>query len=135
MSHFAKVVDGIVTEVIVAEQEFIDSYQDLTPGTWVQCSYNTLGGIHYVRNSDGSIGDASDDQSLALRKNFPGKGFHYDFVADAFYGPKPFDSWTLNTTTYKWECPVDEPDDFNGMNYDWNEDSQAWTPATHEQPE
>jgi len=70
-----------------------------------------------------------------LRKNFPGKGFHYDFVADAFYGPKPFDSWTLNTTTYKWECPVDEPDDFNGMNYDWNEDGQSWTPATHEQPE
>tara|TARA_R110002153_G_scaffold208332_1_gene360935 strand:- start:2176 stop:2565 length:390 start_codon:yes stop_codon:yes gene_type:complete len=126
MAHFAKIIDGVVIQVIVADQEFIDNYQDTVPGTWIQCSYNTIGGIHYERNIDGSLGDAYDDQSESLRKNYPGIGWHYDFVVDAFYPPKPFDSWTLNTTTYLWDCPVDEPDDFNGMNYIWNEETTSW---------
>lgn len=126
MSYFAKVVDSMVTQVIVAEQDFIDNILDTTPGTWLQVSYNTLGGIHYERNDDGSLGDASDDQSKSLRKNYPGIGWHYDFVVDAFYPPKPFDSWTLNTDTYLWDCPVDIPSDYDVYNYNWNEETQTW---------
>ncbi len=135
MAHFAKVVDALVTQVIVADQSFIDNMVDNEPGTWLQVSYNTLGGIHYERNADGTLGSASSDQSNALRKNYPGIGWSYDFTSDAFYPPKPFDSWTLNTTTYLWDCPVDEPSDFDGMNYNWNETDQSWEVATHEQPE
>jgi len=126
MAHFAKVVDGIVTEVIVADQEFIDNYQDTSPGTWLQVSYNTLGGVHYERNENGSLGEASADQSQALRKNYPGKGWHYDFEADGFYPPKPYDSWTLNPSTFAWDCPVEIPSDYSGMNYVWNEENQTW---------
>jgi len=110
MSHFAKVVDGIVTQVIVAEQEFFDSFIDDSPGEWIQTSYNTHGGQH--------------PKGRPLRYNYAGFGYVYDREADAFYAPQPYPSWTLNTETYIWEAPVAYPDD--GLNYDWDEASLAW---------
>ena len=110
MAHFAKIESGIVTEVIVAEQDFIDNH---TTGTWIQTSYNTFGGKHYDNN-----GKESADQSKALRKNYAGKGFTYDSTKDAFIPPKPFASWTLNNTTCLWEPPVVMP---SGSAYKWNE--------------
>jgi len=130
MAHFAKVLDSVVTQVIVAEQDFIDSIVDTVPGTWLQVSYNTLGGIHYERNADGTLGSASSDQSKALRKNYPGIGWHYDFEADGFYSSQPFGGWTLNSSTFLWEPPVAVPDDFDGMNYAWDEDTQKWIEVT-----
>jgi len=127
MAHFAKILEGEVINVIVAEQDFMDNFIDSTPGTWVQTSYNTLGGVHYQRNDDGSLGDASDDQTKALRKNFAGVGYKYDADADAFHAPQPFPSWTLNQTTFLWEPPVAIPSDaiINGgtVKYYWNEDA------------
>ena len=124
MAHYAKVNNGIVEKVIVAESDFFNNFVDDSPGEWIQTSYNTIGGVHYQRNEDGTLGDASDDQSKSLRKNYAGVGFTYDHDADAFYEPKPWDSWTLNTTTYLWEPPVAYPDD--GEVYLWNEGTQSW---------
>ena len=120
MAHFAKVVNGVVEKVIVAEQSFIDSFVDSTPGTWLQTSYNTYGGVHYQPNSS----TPSEDQSQALRYNFAGVGYLYNSDADAFYQPQPFPSWTLNTSTYLWDAPVEYPTD--GQKYDWNEEIQNW---------
>ena len=130
MAHFAKVTNGIVTRVIVAEQDFIDNFIDTVPGQWIQTSYNTFGGVHYIRNEDGSIGDASADQTKALRYNFAAKGYNYDAEGDAFYAPQPYDSWTLDTTTYEWQPPVARPEDYNGINYFWNEETQTWDAVT-----
>ena len=124
MAHFARVKDGIVTNVIVAEQEFIDSYQDTEPGIWVQTSYNTRGGVHYLTDST----TPSSDQSKALRKNFAGKGYIYDRGRDAFYTPQPYPSWTLNDTTCIWEAPVAHPSD--GKLYDWDESSKSWVESS-----
>ena len=85
MSHFAKIVNGKVTQVIVAEPEFFTTFIDSSPGTWLQTSYNTRGGIHY----DPATGEASSDQSKALRKNYAGIGYSYDTTLDAFIPPKP----------------------------------------------
>ena len=123
MAHFAKVNQGTVVKVIVAEQEFIDNYVDTSPGEWIKTSYNTYHGVHYVRNEDGSLGEQSEDQSKALRKNFAGLGFTYDIERDAFIPPKPYPSWTLNETTCDWEPPVAHP--LGGL-YDWNEETQSW---------
>ncbi len=120
MAHFAKVLDNKVLKVIVADQDFIDNYIDDSPGMWIQTSYNTFGGVHYNRETN----EPSDDQDKALRYNYAGIGFNYDANADAFYAPKPYDSWTLNTDTYLWEPPTPYPDD--GENYGWNEESQEW---------
>ena len=120
MAHFAKVVNGVVEKVIVAEQSFIDSFIDNTPGEWIQTSYNTHGGIHYEPNSQ----TPREDQSGALRYNYAGEGYLYDAEADAFYEPQPFPSWTLNTSTYMWEAPVAYPTD--GQKYSWNEETQQW---------
>lgn len=121
MAHYAKVVDSIVTKVIVAEPDFFDEFVDDSPGEWIQTSYNTRGGKHY----DPSTGSESADQSKALRKNFAGAGSTYDATRDAFYSAKPFASWVLNDTTCLWEAPVAYPDD--GKEYIWNESITNWT--------
>ena len=92
MGHFAKVENGIVTQVIVAEQDFINSGAVGSPSDWVQTSYNTYGGVH--RNG-----------GVPLRKNYAGIGFTYDAVRDAFIPPKPADNATLNEDTCLWEVP------------------------------
>ena len=111
MAHFAKVNNGIVIKVIVAEQEFIDNMIDNEPGKWVQTSYNTYGGVHLLGGTP-------------LRKNYAGIGFTYDKDKDAFIPPKPFNSWTLNETTCLWDPPVAMPTD--GQRYIWNETNQTW---------
>jgi len=120
MAHFAKVQDGVVTKVIVAEPEFFDTFVDDSPGKWIQTSYNTRGGVHY----DPNTGDPSEDQTKALRKNYAGKGYTYDAAKDAFIPPQPFASWTLNETSCLWEAPVAYPED--GEMYRWDEDTTNW---------
>jgi hypothetical protein len=120
MGHFAKVVDGKVTQVIVAEPEFFNTFVDSSPGTWLQTSYNTRGGVHYVPDSD----TPSEDQSKALRGNYAGIGYTYDQVNDVFYAPQPYPSWILNTQTYLWKAPVAMPK--TGGPYDWDEATQSW---------
>lgn len=114
MSHFAKIENGLVTQVVVAEQDFIDG-QD---GQWVQTSYNTRGGVHY----DPNTGEA--DGGVALRKNYAGIGFAYDADRDAFIPPKPYASWTLDDASCLWEAPVPMPAD--GKAYRWNEETLSW---------
>jgi hypothetical protein len=120
MAHYAKVNQGLVEKVIVAEDEFFNTFVDSTPGEWIQTSYNTRGGVHYQPNSN----TPSDDQSKALRKNFASIGYSYDQTRDAFIPPQPFNSWVLNETTCLWEAPVAYPDD--GQAYTWNETDQQW---------
>ena len=100
MAHFAKVNNGIVEQVIVAEPEFFDTFVDSSPGQWIQTSYNTRGGVHY----NPETGEPSADQSKALRKNFAGVGYTYDAKRDAFIPPKPqIGTWVLNDNTCLWE--------------------------------
>ena len=121
MSHFAKVENGIVTQVIVAGQEFIDTLGDKEK--WIQTSYNTRGGIHYAPNSD------TPDGGIALRGNYAGLGFVYDATHDVFYDPiSPFPSRILNQTTWQWEPPTPIPND--GNNYNWDESTTSWVLKT-----
>ena len=101
MSHFAKVVNGVVTNVLVADQDFIDNMLDTSPGRWIETF------------KDGS-----------QRKNYAGIGFSYDLDRDAFIPPKPYDSWMLNETTCLWEAPTAYPTD--GQQYVWNESTTSW---------
>lgn len=118
MGHFAKVVDGKVVQVIVAEPEFFDTFVDSSPGTWIQTSYNTRGGVHYLPNSNEPSGQP------ALRGNYAGIGFIYDHTNDVFYAPQPFPSWVLNNTTWTWEAPTPYPTD--GKIYTWDEATTSW---------
>ena len=103
--YWAKVVDGLVVKVIVANDDFFDTFIDDSAGTWIETKM------------DGSI-----------RKNYAGIGHTYDQSRDAFYEPQPYPSWTLNETTCLWECPVAYPDD--GNMYEWNETDQQWDEIT-----
>ena len=110
MSHFAKVVDGKVTQVIVAEPEFFQTFVDTSPGEWIQTSYNTHGGKH--------------PEGRPLRKNYAGIGFTYDKTRDAFIPPQPYPSWVLNEDTCLWNAPTPEPID--GGPYRWDEATKSW---------
>lgn len=127
MAHFAKVVDGKVTQVIVADAEFFNTFVDSSPGEWIQTSYNTRGGIHYDPNTN----TPSPDQSKSLRKNYAGVGFSYDRVLNAFIPPKPFASWILDEQTCLWNAPVPYPTD--GQSYGWDEATQSWVSIDNEQ--
>lgn len=120
MAHFAKVVNGLVAQVIVAEPEFFETFVDNSPGEWIQTSYNTRGGVHYNPDTN----EPSADQTKALRKNYAGIGFTYDRTRDAFIPPKPFDSWHLEETTCLWQPPVEMPVD--GKHYTWDEATVSW---------
>ena len=120
MSHFAKVKDGLVEQVIVAEPEFFETFVDTTPGTWIQTSYNTRGGVHY----NPETGQPSEDQSKALRKNFPAVNWLYNHELDVFTPPKPFPSWVLDEQTGFWKSPINKPED--DKHYEWNESTLSW---------
>ena len=109
MAHFAKVENGIVTQVIVAEQEYIDTLEDSSK--WIQTSYNTYGGVHKL-------------EGTPLRKNYAGVGYTYDSEIDAFIAPQPYPSWILNEETCIWEAPTPYPDSNDA--YGWNEENQTW---------
>ena len=112
MSHFAKVENGLVTEVLVIEQDVIDTGLFGDPSLWVQTSYNTHGGQH--------------PEGRPLRKNYAGIGYTYDAERDAFIPPNTFPSWSLNEETCLWEPPIPYPSD--GGLYVWDETSQSWLP-------
>ena len=118
MAHYAKVKDGVVTQVIVAEAEFFDTFVDNEPGEWIQTSYNTRGGVHYNPETN------EPDDGTPLRKNYAGIGFTYDSEKDAFIPPQPFASWSLNNDTCLWEPPVAKPND--GEIYEWDEETTSW---------
>jgi hypothetical protein len=118
MSHYAKVLNGVVVKVITAEADFFDTFIDNSPGQWIQTSYNTFAGQHKLGGEP-------------LRGNFAGIGSIYDSENDVFYPPKPADknglpcnSWTLSTTTWLWEPPVPHPTD--NKFYFWDEPTLSW---------
>lgn len=111
MAHFAKVLDGKVKQVIVAEPEFFNTFVDSSPGQWIQTSYNTYGNQHKLGGTP-------------LRGNYAGVGFTYDSQNDVFYAPQPYPSWTLNQSTWLWESPTPYPTD--DKRYTWNEETLSW---------
>jgi len=114
LSHYAKVVDGKVVSVIVAEAEFFDTFVDSSPGTWIQTSYRTHGNQH--------------PEGRPLRGNYAGIGYTYDATNDVFIAPKPFNSWVINEDTWLWEAPTPMPDD--GKLYNWDEATTNWKEVT-----
>ena len=111
LAHFARVQNGIVTNVIVIEKEVLDLGHWGDPAEWVQTSYNTSGGKHLLGGTP-------------LRKNYAGLGYSYDAVRDAFIPPSPFPSWVLDEETCLWNAPTAMPT--NGKMYNWDEETTSW---------
>ena len=116
MAHFAELDNNdVVLRVIVVDNkdttdaatgQEVESIgiafcQRLLGGNWVQTSYNNN-----------------------FRVRYAGIGFTYNRQYDAFIPPKPYPSWTLNTTTFEWQAPVPYPND--GKFYYWGEGTQSW---------
>lgn len=118
MSHYAKVVNGIVTQVITAEESFFNTFVDSSPGSWIQTSYNTRGGVHYEPNGK------TPDGGVSLRGNYAGIGYVYDSTNDVFYPPNPYPSWTISAPNWTWTPPTPYPSD--GKIYNWDETTKTW---------
>ena len=118
MSHFAQINEhNIVTQVLVIEQDVINTGMFGDPASWIQTSYNTRGNVHYGP-------DNQPDGGVALRGNYAGIGYAYDETRDAFIPPKPFASWLLNEDTCLWDAPIPYPTD--GKSYQWDEETTSW---------
>ena len=111
MGHFAKVENGIVTQVIVADGA--DWCEQNLGGEWIQTSYNTYAGVHA-------------NGKLPIHKNYAGIGYTFDGIG--FAAPQPYPSWTLNADSYLWQAPTPMPTD--GKLYNWSEDSISWVEVT-----
>jgi hypothetical protein len=125
MAHFAKVENGIVTQVIVIDQETLNTGHWGDPALWVQTSYNTMAGVHKLGGTP-------------LRKNYAGIGFTYDKERDAFIPAKPHASWTLDEETCTWKAPSPMPEDAGGMPpkvYIWDEETVSWVLVPTTTPE
>jgi len=128
MSYFAKVLNNVVIDVIKAESEFFSTFIDSSPGTWIQTSYNSRGGIHYGQ-------DGQPDNGIALRANYAGKGDTYDADNDVFYSSRPLDcngivcsSWKISAPTWLWSAPVPMPTTtlLSNQYYVWDESIKNW---------
>ena len=116
MAHFAQIDENnIVTQVLVIEQDVVDTGLFGEPRSFIQTSYNTYGGVHKLGGTP-------------LRKNYAGIGFTFDAIRDAFIPPKPFNSWLLNEDTCQWDAPVAKPTD--DKRYTWDEETLSWTEFT-----
>ena len=111
MSHYAKVLNGIVQTVIVAEADFFKTFVDSSAGEWIQTSYNTIGGQH-------------TQGGTPLRGNYAGIGYTYNRTHDVFYPPQPYPSWTIEAPTWTWTPPIPFPID--GNKYNWDETTKTW---------
>ena len=131
MPHFAKIEPTAnsaafkVTNVICADQAFIDTGLVGDPSMWLQTSYNTHGNVHYAPSPPAE--PFTPDGGVALRGNHAGIGYTYDKTHDVFYAPQPFTSWRLNQSTWLWEAPVEYPQD--GVNHYWDEPTLSWKPV------
>jgi|TARA_R110000751_G_scaffold230756_2_gene332150 hypothetical protein len=137
MAYFAKLSDqNKVLQVLAVENKHMGDPEDEAVGQanlesihgwpanmWKQCSYNTRQGKYWDQNENNER-VLADDQSKALRGNYPGIGWTYDPVKDKFYGPQAYGGWVLNETTWCWDSPIPRPDD--GNMYVWNESTTSW---------
>jgi hypothetical protein len=113
MSHFAKIdQNNTVIQVLVIEQDVVDTGLFGEPDTFIQTSYNTRGGQHLLGGTP-------------LRKNYAGIGYTYDRDRDAFIPPQPYASWVLDEDTCWWNAPTPMPTDPN-KRYEWDEVTTAW---------
>ena len=126
MAHFAKIEDGIVTDVITISNQDIDflEFPESEPvgqtyiasvgieGIWLQTSYNTFNGY----NPNGN----------PFRYTYAGIGYLYVASIDSFIPPSPYPSWSLNLETKQWQAPIPYPADPGDDVYIWDESSQQW---------
>lgn len=113
MAHFAKISEeNEVLSVVVVnnkdcqdengdEQEsigqaFLEANNNWPAHLWIKTSYWTYANEHKKGGTP-------------YRGNFAGVGGTWDSVNQIFWPPKPFNSWTKNTTTAKWEPPIAKP--------------------------
>lgn len=108
---------GIVTNVIRAEQDFIDSGAIGDPSTWILTQYGAKGGIHYD-------GEGNPDGLPCIRANYASIGGTYDSINDVFYAAQPFPSWIISAPTWLWQAPVPYPS--TGGPYTWDEATLSW---------
>ena len=127
MAHYAFLDESnVVTEVItgIDENELIEG---LHPEIWYgnfreqNCKRTSINAHAGKKRIPGTNEMTEED---GFRKNYAIIGGIYDESKDAFIGPQPYPSWTLNETTFMWDPPVPRPD-YEGS-YVWNEESLSW---------
>lgn len=122
MAHYARVnQENIVTYVTPIPNEMI------TDENGVEHEHRALSHLYET------IPDSKNDRWIKtsynnnFRNKFAGRGDTWMENLNAFISPQPYPSWSLNTSTCKWEPPVPMPENVEtGSEYVWNEDIGNW---------
>jgi len=114
MAHFAEVIDGVVTRILVIEQDMIDTGNFGNPENFIQTSWNTNGGVHRLGGTP-------------LRRNFAVVGGTYDSETDEFLPKQPYPSSVLVRTDNGdwWMAPKPYPFELDGK-FAWKEEVLEW---------
>jgi hypothetical protein len=99
MAHWAKVENGIVTQVNVVEDDFIQANPDRYTGEWIKTSYNSK-----------------------IRGVYAGVGMTYNETEDIFITVQPFPSWVRVGSFWEARTPMPTT---AGM-WTWNEETLQW---------
>lgn len=91
-------------------EDWEDFYGQFHSLTCKRTSYNTLANTHR-------------DEGTPFRGNYAAVGYVYDETNDVFYEQQPFESWTLDTSTWLWEPPVAYPATGRWI---WDEENTEW---------
>lgn len=116
MAHFAQLDENntVIQVVVVHNNELLDDGTESEAKGIIFCQ--SIFGIDTVWKQT--------SYNCSFRKNFAGVGFKYDALRDAFLETKPYDNWTLNNTTCKWEAPTTYPTD--GRRHAWDGYTNSW---------
>lgn len=144
IAHFATLdSENKVLNILAVDQADVDANggdQSIEAENWVK--------TNLLKNDSAIVKQFSIDNSFRANGAQP-LGGYYDPTNNVFIEVKPFDSWSLNNTTWKWEAPIEKPDNFTDplipdyscapawdeanqqwISFDANEDQVVWNPST-----
>ena len=143
MAHFAELElkqdpTGFTTDdkLIVKRVVVIGNDIPAANGTIEQHDMHEDGEFHCKKLFNGGIWKQTSYNGN-FRCRYAGKGTVYDPVNDVFHGQQPYESWTLNTETWRWDPPIAAPtmeqseyDHSDGgkatYRLEWSEANQQW---------
>ena len=120
MAHFAKI--NVNTNQVV-HVSAVDNW-NIVDGEGNEIEAIGIAYLESVHGSDSNFIWRQTSYNNNMRKNYAGVGMTWDAGRNAFIPPKPFNSWTLNEDTCRWDPPTPMPND--GKMYSWNEETLSW---------
>jgi len=135
MAHYALIDENnLVINVIVGIDE--NNTDELPEGysSW-EDFYGSINNLTCKRTSYNTVANSHIGGGTPFRGNYAGIGYSWDADNEVFLPEQPFNSWTLDSSTWSWVAPLTDPSVPGESMYTWDEDlyqsdnTQGWVQA------